>query len=188
MPGIRAFIALPSDDVITAKVVELQQELSQVHAEVRWEPTDKLHITLKFLGETEKGVLEELHNSLVKEIRPIISSPLELTYSTLGVFPNPTNARVIWIGADPDQGLLALCSCVEKVSEGFGFKREDRPFHPHLTIGRVKGRRNLANLTERLKTITLEPVKSLCTEILIMQSQLYPAGSRYSVVKTIPLI
>lgn len=188
MAMIRAFIALPTDDALRATVATLQQELSQVHAEVRWEPAEKLHITLKFLGNTEQEVLEGIDQELRRELHALSLAPLELSYNTLGVFPNPSSARIIWVGSEPTPTLLTLFSVVERVCERRGFPRENRPFHPHLTIGRVKGKRNLANLTDKLKTITFEPVKSLCTQILIMQSQLHPAGSRYSVLKTIPLI
>ena len=72
--------------------------------------------------------------------------------------------------------------CVE-----FGFPKEDRLFHPHITLGRVKETRNVVRLTEAIKTITFEPIETFCSEILLMKSELHPSGSIYTILKSFPL-
>jgi 2'-5' RNA ligase len=184
MPSIRAFIALPSDPLVNSNIIEIQRDLSSAEADVRWEAENKLHITLKFLGDTEPATLKELHQTLLHELSGFHS--LEFTYTKLGVFPNEANPRIVWVGTDNHPSLIELQSLVERVCQQSGFKKDDRPFHPHVTIGRVKGTRNIRLLTDRLKSITFEPIRSLCTGILIMQSQLQPSGSIYKVLKSFP--
>jgi 2'-5' RNA ligase len=83
--------------------------------------------------------------------------------------------------------ILDLQSAIEKTCIDFGFQKEERAFHPHITFGRVKGIRNLARLTDAIKTITFEPMQSRCSEVLLMKSDLRPSGSIYTILKSIPL-
>jgi 2'-5' RNA ligase len=94
---------------------------------------------------------------------------------------------VIWIGIKSNQVVLDLQSGVERVCSEFGFQKEERAFHPHITFGRVKGTHNLARLTEAIKTITFEPMQSRCSELLLMKSDLQPSGSIYTILKSFPL-
>jgi 2'-5' RNA ligase len=94
---------------------------------------------------------------------------------------------VVWIGTASNQDVLDLQLKIEQVCMEFGFPKEDRSFHPHITLGRVKGTRSLVRLTEAIKTITFEPIQSQCSEVLLMKSDLRAGGSVYTILKSFSL-
>ena len=185
MPVIRTFIALPSSAAVQQQMVIIQSKLKVTQADVKWDSSDKFHITLKFLGGIELSSIESLSSALTEMMKKFPA--FEITYNSLGAFPNLHNPRVIWIGTESNQIMLDLQSGVERVCSDFGFQKEERAFHPHITIGRVKGTHNLARLTEAIKTITFEPMQSRCSELLLMKSDLRPSGSIYTILKSFPL-
>jgi 2'-5' RNA ligase len=105
----------------------------------------------------------------------------------LGGFPDTTHPRVVWIGTSESPHIVRLQSEVEEVCTSFGFVKDDRPFHAHITLGRVKGNRNLERLTASLKSITFEPLTARCTQVHVMRSDLKPTGSLYTLLNSISL-
>jgi RNA 2',3'-cyclic 3'-phosphodiesterase len=185
MSAIRTFIALPASTEIQQLMSDVQSRLKATQADVKWELKDKFHITLKFLGDTEQSHIELLSAVLSKITKQFPA--FEITYDSLGVFPNLHNPRVVWIGTKSNQAVLDLQSKIEETCLDFGFQKEERAFSPHITVGRVKGTRNLARLTEAIKTITFETMQSRCSEVLLMKSDLRPSGSIYTILQSIPL-
>jgi RNA 2',3'-cyclic 3'-phosphodiesterase len=185
MPGIRTFIALPTLSIAQQAMTEIQMKLKETKADVKWESQNKFHITLVFLGNVEHSKLELLSTALIKSVQQFPA--FTLTYESIGAFPNSRNPRVLWIGAKTNQMILDLQAIAERVCTEFGFPKEDRVFHPHITLGRVKETRNVVRLTEAIKTITFEPIETLCSEILLMKSELHPSGSIYTILKSFPL-
>jgi 2'-5' RNA ligase len=185
MPNIRTFIALPASESDRKKMAEIQSGLMSAQSDVKWESENKFHITLKFLGNVEQSKIERMSLQLSEQIAA--GPPLEINYISLGAFPDIRSPRIVWIGTDHNEALLALQAKIDQVCIKFGFQKEDREFHPHITIGRVKSRRNLARLTEAIKTITFDPIHSKCYEVLLMKSDLSPGGSIYSILKSFSL-
>jgi 2'-5' RNA ligase len=185
MPTIRIFIALPTSIDIQQRISDVQSELKVTQADVKWETQDKFHITLKFLGNVD---LSKIHSiSAVLENRINLCKSFELNYQSLGAFPDLRSPRVVWIGTASNQDVLDLQLKIEQVCMEFGFPKEDRSFHPHITLGRVKGTRSLVRLTEAIKTITFEPIQSQCSEVLLMKSDLRAGGSVYTILKSFSL-
>ncbi len=162
----------------------MQQELISLNADVKWDSQEKFHITLKFLGSVELQVLEKLISALETTVSQQTS--FDLIYRGIGAFPNLLNPRVVWVGTSHNDALLSLHQQVETICEHFGFPKEQRTFHPHITLGRVKGTHNIHRLTEELKSITFEATNSHCSELLVMRSDLHSSGSVYSMLKSIP--
>jgi 2'-5' RNA ligase len=186
MPSIRSFIAIDTAPEVKAAIIEVEEKLRSADAEVRWESIEKFHITLKFLGNVDETKLHSLENELEKVLSPF--SELKMTYQGVGCFPNQHHPRVIWIGAENQDGTLSrIQETIEGVSESFGFQREERQFHPHITIGRVKGPKNLKALVTEIGNTTFAPHSSLVKEVLLMKSDLKPSGSVYTVVRRFPL-
>lgn len=185
MQEIRAFIALQSSSEIKARLAGVQSELISANADVKWDSPEKFHITLKFLGNCKPEVLAQLTTDLRSSLQDIHS--FEIVYKTIGCFPTITHPKVVWVGADKNQSLDQLQTKVEEACTHLGFTKEDRQFHPHITLGRVKGNRNIHRLTEKLKSITLEPLQVECSEVLLMRSELKPTGSVYTLLNSIPL-
>ena len=185
-PTVRSFIALPSTEILRSALSDAVRRLSEAGADVRWECEEKFHITLKFLGNVEPPLLEELGTVLSAEV--LMVGAFDLLYEGIGAFPSTDRPRIIWAGVHEHEALRSLQETVEQLCLRLGLGApEDRPFHPHITIGRVKSDRNLGRLTATLKSITLEPVSARCSHILLMRSELHPTGSRYTALESIPL-
>jgi RNA 2',3'-cyclic 3'-phosphodiesterase len=185
MDTIRAFIALPSSTDIQQRMAAIQSELQAAQADVKWDLSDKFHITMKFLGDIEQSTLEVLSSAIARTVQQF--PVFDIIFDSLGAFPHLHSPRVIWIGTKFCQSVLDLHSAVEQVCFEFGFRKEGRPFHAHCTFGRVKGTRNLPRLTEAIKTVTFEPMQLRCSEVHLMKSNLRQSGSIYTTVKTFPL-
>jgi 2'-5' RNA ligase len=100
---------------------------------------EKIHLTLKFLGD----VAEDDLNSVKQALEPVREShePFEVSTSGFGAFPSERRARIFWVGVGEGSGALrALARDVEDLLKPAGFEREGRPYMPHLTLGRAKGR------------------------------------------------
>jgi len=184
MPSLRCFIALPTSPDVKDAINAIQKRLIATEADVRWESIDKFHITLKFLGKCEPSKLSLLTSQL--ELLPRNVSTLRVIYNKVGAFPTEQSPRVVWIGAEPDESLMRLQNDVETLCERFGFERENRQFHPHITLGRVKGTKNVGRLTETLKSLTLQSIQAVCTHFDLMRSDLKPSGSVYTVLRSFP--
>ncbi|MBI4429591.1 MAG: RNA 2',3'-cyclic phosphodiesterase [Ignavibacteriales bacterium] len=185
MPHLRCFISLPTSEEVKQRFSEIQSKLKEAQADVKWDSPEKFHITLKFLGNSEQSAIDSLSAKL--EMLPQNVSYIRALYHSVGAFPNIQRPRVIWVGIEHNEELQKLQGDIESLCAEFGYEREEREFHPHITLGRVKGNKNLHRLTEMLKTVTLEPIQARSNEILLMRSDLRPGGSVYTILKSFPL-
>ena len=183
---MRTFVAIPLPDECLAILQQLQEKLRSFHADVRWVALPSLHLTLKFLGEVDPSIITELEESLNRASRSI--SPFSLKLQGIGCFPNLKNPRVIWcgVGGDVDK-LSSLQQAVETACTALGFEREERAFQPHLTLGRVNGKRNLQPLLDYIK-IGFEAQTCFTAHYYhVYKSTLKPQGAEYTVLSTIKL-
>jgi RNA 2',3'-cyclic 3'-phosphodiesterase len=184
MPNLRLFVALPTPGPIRASMGELVSRLRDSQAEVKWDTPDKFHCTLKFLGNTPEPRVSLLAEDLANIARQ--SPPLQIIYRTIGAFPALRDPRVIWLGLQEDSGALAdLQQRIENAMRALGFPKEDRAFHPHVTLGRVKGR--LSDLITRLESVTFESKTAVIADLELIRSDLRPTGSVYTTVRSFPL-
>lgn len=184
---IRSFIGIFAPREIRSTIKEIQSSLKEQDPSVRWEKEEKLHITMKFLGNTEEARLSSLCQELEKSFESFSSFEVRLT--SVGAFPPGQNPRIIWIGSSlKENERLAECwEIVEKVCSEHGFKKEERAFHPHITLGRVKSRAS-DGLMRALQTVRFEPLFFPCREIAVMKSVLSSSGSTYSPFKQVSLM
>ena len=103
----------------------------------RWQDDEQLHLTLRFVGEVERPVAEDLAAALGR----IRARPFEIRLKGVGRF-DQRNSGALWAGVEPRDPLAALAAKVERVSVGVGLEPERRAFHPHITLARWKGRRS----------------------------------------------
>ena len=180
----RTFIAVDLNQSIRNVLGGISQELSKYlsKADVRWVHPDKIHLTLRFLGETEKEKLEPLYEAMGESARQ--SERFHLALGNLGCFPNPKRPRVIWIGLTLDSnGLYSLQRSLEEKVVSLGWNSERRKYHPHLTLGRVK------NAPAVVKAQLPWGSKISGRQIEVSTIQLYesilkPSGSEYRVLHT----
>jgi RNA 2',3'-cyclic 3'-phosphodiesterase len=178
---LRLFIAIPTPPSVLPHLAAVRDTLRESRADVKWEPTEKLHCTIRFLGDTR----EDLVQPIAEALRRVGSStqPFNVRYSGTGCFPSLRDPSIIWAGIEnPDGRLTMLFESIEDAVSQFGFRRERRPFHPHVTLGRVKGPRRIRELLETLETVTLQSPPVMIHEIELVRSTLKPGGSEYALV------
>lgn len=180
----RLFIAVETPQDIRAALARVIDDLKQSGADVRWEATAKLHLTLKFLGNTDDRRVAHVITALEDVARN--TSSFNVQYASIGRFPPTREPRIIWVGVrDLDAALTPLAAAVESAMAALGFAPEERPFHPHVTIGRVKSRQNVHDLLRRMESITFESQPTRVSHISLVKSELKPSGSVYTTMKVI---
>ncbi len=186
MSSQRIFIAFKAPPGVAAALAEVLMRLRATAPRVRWESPDKFHCTMKFLGSVEIGNTEPIASA----VRTMVAgaSAFRVTYETIGAFPNRRAPRVVWVGCTEPSGVLAKLR--DELEEGlvpFGFEREEKPFKPHITLGRVKDPADAKHLTPMLESLTFEPLTVQVNDIVLMKSDLTPRGSLYTTLQEFPL-
>jgi 2'-5' RNA ligase len=176
---MRVFIAIELPDEVKAALAALQSELQKADAEISWTKPENLHLTLKFLGEVEADRIPKVTQACADAAASVGSFSIRV--QDTGVFPNVKQPRVLWVGLA--EGLAELRTLHNKLDENLhtlGFEKETRAFNPHLTLGRVKSLKNVSAVTAKLLTYKLPELSFHAHELVVMQSQLHPAGSIYT--------
>ncbi len=176
---IRTFICIEIPESIKDRIDRLQKTLRQIDAQVSWTKPSNIHLTLKFLGGVASTRIERVAKAVERAASGI--HHFEIEASGAGCFPSPRSPRVLWIGLPhaPEQ-LKQLYVNIEDELAREGFAREKRKFSPHLTIGRIRNPKNSASIAEALMGEGFAPERFKATEVIVMRSQLNPAGSIYT--------
>jgi 2'-5' RNA ligase len=151
---------------------------------IRWVRSDLLHVTLKFLGNVAPDRLPEVRGALESVARD--NAPFEVELSGFGAFPTVRRPRVLWLGVEASPRLRGLKQDLERVMAGFGFEREGRAFHPHVTLGRARdgiGAGAFRGLDAVLADMGYASRVSF-RSIDLMRSKLSPQGPEYSLVSS----
>ena len=178
--SIRSFIAIELPEPVRRQIEAFVQELRKSDAQVGWVRIEGVHLTLKFLGNVAPELIEDIKPALAGAA--LQSGPIRIEPKGCGAFPTIKSPRVVWVGLGGQINLLAeLEQRVEAAMVPLGFKPEDRPFRPHLTVGRVKGRQRLQALQQILlehRDFAAEPFDA--AEVVLYKSDLRPDGARYT--------
>ncbi len=175
---IRAFLAINLPDEVRAYLGELSRELDkQVPARsVRWVKPDRMHLTLRFLGETDVALIPELRRAVDDATKR--HQPFTLQLKGFGCFPDCTRPRVLWAGIhDEEEAAIRLKRDIDKALSSFGWEPEKRPFRPHLTLGRIKDSRKLAS---QQWPADVKPLAIPVSSIHLIESKLRPEGPIYT--------
>ncbi len=186
MPNRRLFVALePPEPVrrrLAAIAVELRRDAGRAGDEIRWVAPENVHLTLQFLG----AVPEERVPDVEAVLRDAAAGarPLALEVRGAGGFPNARRPRVLWAGLTGDIApLAALAAEVGRRLAPLGFPPEERPFSPHLTLGRARDRRGAPGLAGALAgAAQADGTPWRASELTLFESHLSPKGPRYEVV------
>jgi len=184
---IRSFLAIELPRTIQKKIEEIQGDLKLSHADVRWGSPEKIHLTLKFFGNIEELKIEPIVKSIEGPIQT--TAPFPLRMRGMGAFPHLKNPRVIWMGlTNGKENIISLQQRLEVLLEKMGFQAEDRPFHPHLTLGRVKSNRGREELVGRMEKYREEEFGDFQVEtVIFFKSDLRPSGPIYTPLREIKL-
>jgi 2'-5' RNA ligase len=182
MPTKRAFIAIELPENVRLALFQGGQALSErltSDSVVRWVPSENLHLTLRFLGESDRGQLEEVEKGINDIARR--STDFELLIGKLGCFPNRRKPRIIWIDLGGDLAALSLLQQeIEEMLSNLGWSSESRRFHAHITLGRVKNSKQVVSANFPWES-TLGPLQIRVSHISLISSDLRPSGAVYSV-------
>jgi 2'-5' RNA ligase len=177
---IRSFLAIELPEAIRKRIEEIQRDLRSSNSDVRWVNPEKIHLTLKFFGNIEESRVD----TITKSIEPLVGGTphFSLQVRGMGAFPNIRNPRVIWMGLiDERQVLVPLQEQLESTLETIGFQMEDRPFRPHLTLGRMNSGRGKDELIGRIQKYKEEKFGDIEVKRLVLfKSDLRPTGPVYT--------
>jgi 2'-5' RNA ligase len=183
---MRTFIAIELPERIKRRIEDLQAPLKKTNAFVSWVKPTNIHVTLKFLGEVPEEKINEVFLATGKALEG--AKKFTMSLKGTGAFPDFRRPRVIWIGAGiGEKELTFLAERIEAEMEEIGFPKEQRKFSAHFTIGRVKSPKNIEKLMELVKSSDFQTDDIEVSEVVVMKSQLHPAGAIYTPLKKIPL-
>lgn len=186
MAGWRSFFAVELSKEVEDGVSKIQERLKRKAEGVRWVRPAGIHLTLKFLGEVDPDRTEEIVRKAGEAVKGV--GPFTLRITGGGGFPNVKNPRIIWIGVEDQSGLLReLQKRLETGLKELGFKREERNYAPHLTLGRVRSGQRKAAFTQALEDIGDSDLGTMeVREITLFRSELKPTGAEYTKLRTVP--
>ncbi len=187
---MRAFIAfeLPENVLAALAAVSADLQRSLPTTALRWVPVSNMHLTLKFLGETQPEQASAISASLQRLGDTYSAMPVSL--ERLGAFPNLRSPRVVWVGLQAPAALAQLAAEVDDAMSALGFGREARPFTPHLTLARVRREaqpRQLAGLQSALAQLAVPAASGVLEQLVLFESQLKPSGAVYNSLARIEL-
>jgi RNA 2',3'-cyclic 3'-phosphodiesterase len=179
----RLFIAIELSSALRSRVKKHIDHLRQAAPDARasWAREENLHLTLKFLGETAVTKVEALSRATHHAADQF--SPFEIIIGGCGAFPSHGQPRVLWVGIDdPTNDLNTLSRFLEDECAKAGFAREPRPYHPHLTVARLRQPHGARRLAELHREIGFDPVPVNVREVCLIRSELRSERSRYTVI------
>jgi 2'-5' RNA ligase len=188
---IRAFIAIKLSPEIHQRLKDLNLLLKQrlPDAPVRWVQVNNIHLTLKFMGDVSTANLEALTEIIQAEA--LRHPSFELSVGELGAFPTTHRPRVLWVGVQAPAELTNLQQGIEQELARLGYKPEDRPFSPHLTLGRISrnaGTQDFARIETALSTTKVGYIGAMLVKAVhLFRSDLQPSGPIYTALLEAPL-
>ena len=174
----RLFVAIRPPEAIRDLLIDAMDD----SPDFRWQDDEQLHLTLRFVGEVERPVANDLADALSR----IHAEHFQLRIAGVGRFEQRSSGA-LWAGVEPKAPIAALAAKVERVCQQVGLEPERRSFHPHITLARWKGRRSreIATFLERTRGLASEPFE--VRDLTLFESRLSRHGAHYEEVATFPL-
>jgi RNA 2',3'-cyclic 3'-phosphodiesterase len=183
---VRLFVAIQIPADIRAAFADLLKEFRAIAPLAKWVRADNLHVTLKFLGETDSAKLAAIQNS-ISTVHSTQS--VSLDFRGLGFFPNEKRPRVFWAGMEATPNLATLATDIDRAAHQIGFPLEERPFTPHLTLARF----NPPGLPPKLAAAARENVHRsfgsfTAREFHLIESKLKSTGAEYTTLHSLGFV
>ncbi len=182
--SFRAFISAdiaPNDDLASAL-----RELSGTRADLKIVRPELLHLTLKFLGDTDDGLKDEIITRMGQTAKGV--APFKIRLKGMGAFPSMSNIRVVWVGIEDGKLLEEIAGRLDSSASELGFVRDKRGFVPHLTLARARSGKGMGNVQDMLRRNPATDYGTyIIDKILLKKSVLSPQGPTYSTVAEVPL-
>lgn len=179
---MRLFVALEIPSAVRENLATFIKKLRKLSAQPRWVRPEKLHVTVKFLGEVAPEKLGAIREALAS-MRS--DSPVTLEFRGLGFFPDELGPRVLWAGINASPNLKILAADIDSATEQLGIPREARPFSPHLTLARFEPPGLPKKLRSALQENLAREFGSLHTrQFHLIESKLKPSGAEYTTLES----
>ncbi len=182
---VRSFISIDLEDQqILSRIASILSSLQSLGGDLKPVERENIHLTLKFLGNVSAPRLGEVKSSL----QQVIFSAFTAEIKGAGAFPNLNHMNVVWVGVNEGWSQVEqIYEQVEKLLSGLGFRREHRPFSPHITIARVRSGGKRDEVASFLQRLTEESFGTITVDkIRLKQSILSSSGPKYSTLLEIP--
>jgi 2'-5' RNA ligase len=183
---LRLFVAFEIPSEIRDSLAVFLKELRRIAPQAKWAGAENLHVTLKFLGETEPARVDTVESAL-RSIRA--AQPVTLEFRGLRFFPNEKRPRVLWVGMECSANLKALVEEIDRSMHQLGFPLENRPFTPHLTLARFHPPGLPPKLGSAVTEHTSRSFGALTAhEFHLIESKLKSTGAEYTTVQSFPFV
>ena len=182
---VRSFVSIDLDDQqILSRVGSILSSLQAMGGDLKPVERENIHLTLKFLGNVSSSRLSEVETSLYQLAFPVFSTEIK----GAGAFPNLNHMTVIWVGVNEGWSQVEqIYEQVEKLLSPLGFRKENRPFSPHITIARVRSSRKREEMANFLQHLNDESFGSFTVaKVRLKKSILSSSGPKYSTLLEIP--
>lgn len=173
----RIFVALNIPDEAKDK---LFNNIRQLHNEnLKWEKKEKIHLTLKFVGDVDDNFLSEIIDDL-NFLEEYKTQKLQIT--GFGFFFRFKEPKILWAGLKFSNELKLIAQRLDDYFTKFGIEKENRDFKPHLTLMRIKNNPG-ESFINKFKNSKFEPIEFQSNSISLIKSELKPSGSVYTEIK-----
>jgi 2'-5' RNA ligase len=174
----RLFVAIRPPEPIRDLLIDAMDD----SPEFRWQDEEQLHLTLRFIGEVDRPVAQDIADTLGR----VRSERFDARIAGVGRFEQ-RNSGALWAGVEPKPPLAALAAKVERACQGAGLEPERRAFHPHITLARWKGRctREVADFLTRKRGLASDPWQ--IADFILFESRLSKHGAHYEPIASYPL-
>lgn len=178
----RAFISVDLEP--KPEITEFTKKLRDCDAALKIVETQNIHLTLKFLGDINESIVNNILEIMRKGVEGV--EPFTLKFRGTGAFPNLNCMNVIWIGIPNADTLIRISEYIDERLVELGFEREKRGFSPHITVARVKGQKNKDKLQRVIKeNVNMDFGEQKVDCIKLKKSILGPKGPTYSTVEEV---
>ena len=183
---MRLFVAIAIPDEIRLALAAFVNELRTAAPQAKWVRADNLHVTLKFLGETDSAKLSQVQAELAA-IRS--RQAVTLSFHGLGFFRNEQRPRVFWVAIEASPNVAPLAADIDRAMHRLGFPLEERAFTPHLTLARFDPPGLPRNLQGAVQQNQSRGFGSLtAAEFQLIESKLKPSGAEYTTLQSFPFV
>jgi 2'-5' RNA ligase len=188
MSTMRLFIAAALPGAVKNELTAALKIITHANPHVRGVGPAGMHLTLKFLGETATEQIGGIRRAMEAAVA-VVSGPIHLVCAGAGGFPNLDRPRVLWAGLSGDTATLAAMQrALDRELEKLGFAREERAFHPHVTLGRLKEPKMLGALHKAWPRVERLAFGEFDVDALTLyRSELQPGGAVYTPIERTPL-
>lgn len=181
MLDLRLFLAIDIPNSARGKITEAQSFYKALNLDAAWVKPSNMHLTLKFLGNTQPGLIPKI-KSRVAEIAKA-TPPFSITLGNVGVFPDLSRSRVLWVGIVEAEGRLgSLKEKIEQQMTQLGFPADRKQSVHHLTLGRIKSGKGMERLKKVIEAAHSSNMNTFeVSSVQLIKSELTPKGSIYTV-------